>query len=332
MAYYGWRAVAAVAATAGLSCISYILYASNRRRRRHVRAQSLLDCLRDEKDVLVSELCAKKLERMCRHWTSGSSHFQVVTDFDMTLTRYKDEDGQRYDTCHGVIETCPSLPDFFRTETKKLKDHYFPLEYSPTLNHTEKSKLMDEWWEKAHELLIKAEVKREDIRPMVQNSRVRFRDGVRGFFESLERRNVPLCIVSAGISNIISEAIHCFFDLYSNITIVSNQLEFDKTGLLVSISEPTIHSYNKAQAVARWCNFASSSRDNILLIGDSLGDPHMVPPDDTLPANFTVLRVGFLNDPSNATMVERYKTAYDVVILGDRDFSVVNDLVSCLSW
>ena len=326
-----WKAAIAAAAVAGVGGTTYVVYRMYDWMSRKQRARAVLDSLKSRDDIFIGEQCEGKIACMLRHDSDAGRHLQVVTDFDMTLTRYKDEDGQKCDTTHGALETSDRLPDWYRIETKKLKDHYLPLEFSPTLSNEEKSGLMDKWWEQAHYKLIAAGVKASDIGIMVRKARIRYRAGVSTFLSNLSANNIPVCVVSAGVSDIIEESIKCHIGHFDNLSIVSNKLEFDESGALVAVSDPTIHSYNKAAAVARSCNFGSSGRDNILLLGDNLGDPHMVPPSADLPKGFNVLRVGFLNDPSSELSRARYKSEFDIVILGDQDFSAINKLLHCLS-
>lgn len=65
-------------------------------------------------------------------------------------------------------------------------------------------------------------------------------------------------------------------------------------------------------------------RQNLVLLGDSLGDAHMSDGIDFDPA--TLLRIGFLNDKVEERM-EAFLATFDVVILGDPDFSVPLELI-----
>ena len=54
-----------------------------------------------------------------------------------------------------------------------------------------------------------------------------FRDGCTWFFDELHKHNIPLLIFSAGLGDIISEVISFQSELYDNMKIVSNFLQFD---------------------------------------------------------------------------------------------------------
>ncbi len=55
-----------------------------------------------------------------------------------------------------------------------------------------------------------------------------FRDGCDPLFANLHQHDVPLLIFSAGLGDIITEAIQHQVVLYDNIKIVANFMKFDK--------------------------------------------------------------------------------------------------------
>jgi 5'-nucleotidase len=69
-----------------------------------------------------------------------------------------------------------------------------------------------------------------------------------------------------------------------------------------------------------------SNRDNIILLGDSLGYLSMV---NDLDANY-IIKIGFLNQDIE-NRLELYKDKFDVVIAGDSSMDYVNKLLQKLS-
>jgi hypothetical protein len=68
-----------------------------------------------------------------------------------------------------------------------------------------------------------------------------FRDGCHWLFQELHKYGVPLLILSAGIGDIILEAVKQRAALFDNIEVVSNFMEFDEQVLLGS--SPVLVSY-----------------------------------------------------------------------------------------
>ncbi|MDQ7023569.1 MAG: hypothetical protein Q9M97_08815 [Candidatus Gracilibacteria bacterium] len=94
------------------------------------------------------------------------------------------------------------------------------------------------------------------------------------------------------------------------------------------IGKPVIHVFNKDETVLK--NFPEihdkiEKRKNVILLGDSLGDPHMV--DGFEYKN--LIKIGFLNEKESA-LLENYKEKYDLIITGDGDFSVINEIMESI--
>jgi phosphoserine phosphatase len=101
----------------------------------------------------------------------------VIADFDRTLTRAM-VNGERGDSCHGVMESLSVLSDEYKAATTALFNKYYPLETCPKLSREEKIPLMQSWYEQAHELLLKEGVRPEQIADAVRGSNITLREGV----------------------------------------------------------------------------------------------------------------------------------------------------------
>ncbi|KAL0299102.1 UNVERIFIED_CONTAM: 7-methylguanosine phosphate-specific 5'-nucleotidase A [Sesamum radiatum] len=246
----------------------------------------------------------------------GPLKLQVIADFDATLTKYW-IDGQRGHTGNPEYDL----------KRQKLYDYYHPLEIDPTIPLDEKAKLMEEWWEKTHALLIEGGLTYGAIESSVAKSRIAFREGVTELFELLERSNVPVLIFSAGLADIIEEVLrHKLHRSFKNVKIVSNRMVFDQNGNLVSFKGKTIHVLNKNEHAidmagpvhdrlgdANGLADDTSSvkmRTNVLLLGDHIGDLGM---SDGLNYD-TRISVGFLNDNIQSSS-DSYRNAFDVVYM-----------------
>lgn len=256
---------------------------------------------------------------------AGPSKLQVIADFDATLTRYW-INGQRGQSSHGLLQQ--GNPEY---DAKRLAlfEYYHPLEFSPTIQLEEKTKLMEEWWGKTHGLLIEGGLTYDAIKNSVANANIAFRDGVVELFEFLEERDVPVLIFSAGLADIIEEVLRQkVHRSFKNIKIVSNQMVFDDSGHLVSFKGKLIHTLNKNEHALDMAtplhdqtgdidspviDYASvKQRTNVLLLGDHMGDLGM---SDGL--NYeNRISVGFLNDNIEKNL-ESYRNAFDIVYLND---------------
>ncbi|XP_059628524.1 uncharacterized protein LOC132271222 isoform X2 [Cornus florida] len=235
----------------------------------------------------------------------GPTKLQVIADFDATLTKYR-IDGCRGQSSHGLLQQGNPEYDAKREE---LYVYYHPLEINPTIPLDEKAKLMEEWWEKTHSLLIEGGLTYDAIKNSVENSTIAFREGVVELFELLEERDVPVLIFSAGLADVIEEVLRQkLHRSFKNVKIVSNRMVFDQHGRLVSFKGKTIHVLNKNEHALDmaapihdrlgdidWAiddNTSVKKRTNVLLLGDHIGDLGM---SDGL--NYeTRISVGFLSN------------------------------------
>ncbi|XP_039783203.1 7-methylguanosine phosphate-specific 5'-nucleotidase-like isoform X2 [Panicum virgatum] len=216
---------------------------------------------------------------------AGTAKLQVIADFDGTLTRYW-YDGARGQSSHGLLRQGNEVYDAKRVA---LYEHYHPIEICPDIPLPEKAKLMEEWWEKTHGLLIEGGLTYEDIKKSVSDAAIAFRDGVVELFEYLEERDIPVLVFSAGLADIIEEVFRQkLHRSFKNIKVVSNRMVFNEEGRLVSFKGKTIHVLNKNEhaldmAAPVHDNLGDPNgsiddyslvkkRTNVLLLGDHIGD------------------------------------------------------------
>lgn len=264
----------------------------------------------------------KKLIQMKK---DGKNFLQVISDFDYTLSTFYKEGTQRNPSCHGILEQCGMFPEEYHKATRELQLHYYPIEIDPNIDPEVKSEKMQEWWSKAHELLIKIGLKRSDIVNAVAQSDIRIRDDSIELINYCRENKVPFLLFSAGIGDVLAEVMrqkcHIPVGKEYSVEIVSNKMIFDENDKLVGFEGETINSTNKNMYRRSYAN-RQRSRDNIILIGDNLGDIHM---SDGV-AFQNQISVGLLNDRVEERM-EVYKATFDLVICNDSDLRFVLDLV-----
>jgi 5'-nucleotidase len=110
--------------------------------------------------------------------------------------------------------------------------------------------------------------------------------------------------------------------------IVSNFLQYDPNGKLLSFSKKLIHPFNKNEHEIHDTPYFQSilNRPNVLLLGDTLGDIGMIGGMKNLKQ---ILKIGYLNR-STSTKLEVYKQAYDIVICDDSTFDVPNVILNSI--
>jgi len=258
----------------------------------------------------------------------GKDTLQVISDFDMTLSRYT-YNNKRCASCHGVLETSAEiLPPATMEKLKALKDHYYPIETDPNMTIKEKIPLMTEWWEGNHSIMVKSGISLDDIKKAVLSSNAMMRDGHREFFKDLNDKNVPLLIFSAGLGDVLKEIIVQRSSYYPNMEVVANFMKFDNQGVISGFEGNLIHTFNKAEGARENADYfdKTSSRKNVILLGDSLGDLQMA---DGMKNVDTCLKIGFLNAKVDEWL-EEYKAKWDIVLVEDMTLDVAQTIVSSI--
>lgn len=252
---------------------------------------------------------------------AGSSTVQVISDFDMTLTRFA-FNGKRCPTCHNILDNSKLISEECKEKLKDLLNTYYPIEIDSKRSVEDKLPLMVEWWTRAHELLIEQRIKKDTLATVVRESDAMLREGYQFFFDHLNEQNIPLLIFSAGIGDVLEEVIRQAGVFHPNCKVLSNYMDFDEKGMLRAFKGELIHIYNKREGALLNTGHFQELRDrhNILLMGDSLGDLTMA---DGVQNMENILKIGYLNDKVEERM-DSYLNSYDIVLEKDETMDVPN--------
>ncbi|XP_010902723.2 7-methylguanosine phosphate-specific 5'-nucleotidase isoform X2 [Esox lucius] len=235
---------------------------------------------------------------------AGPDALQVISDFDMTLSRFA-YNGTRCPTTHNILDNDLLINDACKKRIRELLNIYYPIEIDAACTVEEKLPHMVEWWTSVHELLIQQKIRKDLLALAVEQSSAMLREGYRVFFDHLQQQQVPLLIFSAGVGDILEE------------------------GELQAFKGPLIHTFNKREgALLHAAHFRKlRERPNVLLLGDSLGDLTMA---DGLAHTQHTLTVGFLNDQVGERR-ESYINSYDIVLVKDETMDVPNAILNYIA-
>ncbi|XP_062264145.1 cytosolic 5'-nucleotidase 3-like [Platichthys flesus] len=277
-------------------------------------------------------VCMKDPERVKEILESmvkaGSNTVQVISDFDMTLTRFA-HNGKRCPTCHNILDNSMLITEDCKVKLKDLLNKYYPIEIDCTRSIAEKLPLMVEWWTQAHELLVKQDIRKDKLAIVVRQSEAMLREGYQLFFDHLHEHSIPLLIFSAGIGDVLEEVIRQAGVFHPNVKVFSNYMDFDERGVLKAFKGVLIHIYNKREgALLNTGHFQElRTRPNVVLMGDSLGDLTMA---DGVQDMENILKIGFLNDKVDERK-QSYLDSYDIVLIKDETLVVPNAVMLYLT-
>ncbi|KAF0875766.1 cytosolic 5'-nucleotidase 3A isoform X1 [Hyaena hyaena] len=267
---------------------------------------------------------ARVEEIICGLIKGGAAKLQIITDFDMTLSRFSYE-GKRCPTCHYVIDNSKLVTDECRKKLLQLKEKYYAIEIDPVLTIEEKYPYMVEWYTKAHSLLVEQALPKAKLKEIVAESDVMLKEGYENFFDKLQQYGIPVFIFSAGIGDILEEVIYQAGVYHPNVTVVSNFMDFDDNGVLKGFKGELIHVFNKHDGALKNTEYFNRLKDNsnIILLGDSQGDIRMA---DGVANVEHILKIGYLNDRVD-DLLEKYMDSYDIVLVKDESLDVANSIL-----
>jgi cytosolic 5'-nucleotidase 3 len=254
---------------------------------------------------------------------TGKENFHIISDFDRTLTKAFAENEEKHSSFSWIRENEYLGPKYTK-EAYRLFEIYYPLEISPELSQEEKNSKMNEWWEKHIQLFIDNGLNKEIIEKTIKENDIELRNNCKRLIQTLEKENIPLLILSAGLGDVIKGFLEKEKIMNNKIHIISNFFEFDKDEKAVGYKSKIIHTFNKNESSVKNTPYYEEikTRKNVILLGDNLGDLMMSEGID----HNSIIRVGFLNE-NEEKLLEQFKDNFDVIILNDGPMDFVNDLV-----
>ena len=188
---------------------------------------------------------------------------------------------------------------------------------------------MVEWYTAANQLLQNNGIQKKMFGQFVKTSNVEFRDHTKTMLDGLNKAEVPVLVMSAGLGDILVEVMEAF-NVYhrSNTKVVSNFLSYDSEGLVTGLDGTMIHVYNKNENAIHDSEYFKGlqGRHNVILMGDSIGDLQMA---EGVANPGSVLKIGFLNNMSTAEKrLPSFLSGFDLVLVDDQTMSVPMDLLA----
>ncbi|XP_044254888.1 cytosolic 5'-nucleotidase 3 [Tribolium madens] len=257
----------------------------------------------------------------------GFQQLQVVSDFDQTLTK-QHENGKRHKSSFRIFECCPSVTEQYLEKTNALTEKYFPLEYDPNISEEEKRKLMEEWWLQSEKILCGLTVSCKEIDEAVAKAGSSLRDGTKDLFQALQSQDVPILVFSAGLGNIVVSVLKNQNVYLPNVKVISNFLKYDESGTIEGFTGPLIHVLNKNEFAIKNTEYFDlvKNRNNVILLGDSLGDAKMA--DGMAHANY-VLKIGFIYEKIEGNL-PAYMDTFDIVLEDDQTMDVIRAIINLI--
>ncbi|KYN38362.1 Cytosolic 5'-nucleotidase 3 [Trachymyrmex septentrionalis] len=253
----------------------------------------------------------------------GVNNLQIVTDFDLTLTK-QHIDGRHVLSSFGMFRHCKQLPQQYLDKAKDLYNKYRPIEIDPEMSVDKKADAMRDWMMAAQNLLKGIEFDPHELEEIAQAFDNILRDGTEEFFEKLYNVKVPIIIFSAGLGDIVEAVLRYHNALFDNVKIFSNFLKYNGSQLDGFKNDMPIHVYNKNECALEK-NYLKifQKRQNVLLMGDTIGDANMV---EGIEDTKVVLKIGFLYEHVEASL-NSFMENFDIVLVDDQTMQVPIEII-----
>ena len=111
---------------------------------------------------------------------------------------------------------------------------------------------MNRWWGEHFELMKECGMNKAVIHDIVLQRKIQFRAGAFDFLDLLDRKAIPLLILSAGLGDIIKELLESEGKLTPNVHLLSNFYLFNEQGIVIGkTNKHFIHTFNKNEVEVR---------------------------------------------------------------------------------
>jgi len=168
--------------------------------------------IRDEATVL------QKINKIIK---DGANKLQLVTDFDLTLTK-QHENGVPILSSFGIFRKCKQLPDFYKAETKIMYQKYRAIEIDPNIPLDEKVKAMNDWNMSSHKMLQGIPFDKKEIDEVTDRYGHSLRDRTKELFTKLNALGVPILVFSAGLGDVVRALLKHQEVYMDNVNVISN--------------------------------------------------------------------------------------------------------------
>ena len=261
--------------------------------------------------------------------------FVIIADYDETFTK-KMIGKNRSRSSFGVIDQSSLISKEFHTNSANLSAKYRKYESDLSVDFETRDKLVKEWYMSDLQLMIDEKLNKLNVKSFIEEAINQgyflFRNGIYKFFDLLEKYNLPLILISAGIKGVIIGELKALLgnDRYQQLkakkllTIIANEFIYDDKDNIVDYGRPVIYSFNKSSFVTN--KLVNDRKDiNILFFGDNFNDIDAISKMEY--AN--VLGIAFGNYPEKYIPKEYYEK-YDAVVKEDGDLWFINDTIEKL--
>ncbi|CAH1105657.1 unnamed protein product [Psylliodes chrysocephalus] len=258
----------------------------------------------------------KKLENFI---CGGYEHLSIISDYDQTITK-QHVNGKSQLHAFGILQRCPSIPSEVYKIVSNITETYKPLDRNLSIPESQRKIFMNEWWTKTIEAYKGLKISSEEMVNTTLKYGPPARDNAKEFFDLLNKANVPVLLISAGVGEFLEPLLIKMNICSPNVELLTNYLKLDEDGKIVGYKASPIHTENKNILDFKNTKFYGKigNRHNVIVMGDHLGDVAVL---DNLDKVENVLKIGFFYG-NNESSLPTWLNTYDIVLKDDQTMDV----------
>ena len=302
--------------------------------------ESIIKGINQSIDVTNINKLSSKIQNFIKTYKNNHKKLALVTDFDFTISKkYNYQKNLSLGSSYRFYDE--SLIGGNQQKILEIQNDlcnkYMKYETDASIDIKIREKKVEEFYVKSLDVYINPKFTRDSIGKMLEKLKEKFelRKYTKELFELLMKLEIPIIIVSGGISEVIIDLLKNImpdFELYcqqKKIIIISNTLYFEEGKGCVGHSKDVIYAFNKGSFVKNSIEQNFPEIENIFIMGDHLNDYDSVrdlnmTQDNIIGIGFVNIKPELIGDDTKKEEIQKnvddFRNIYDINLIGDTDF------------
>ena len=312
---------------------------------------SLLSNLEKNIEINDSKNFSSKIEHFISSYKLNPKNLVLVPDFDFTITkRFNYQKNISLFSSYRFYDESLIGGDQQKILEiqNQLCNKYMKYETDASYDKTIREKKVHEFYSKSLDVYINPNFTRNSIGKMLKKLKEKFelRKYTKDLFEMLIKLGIPIIIVSGGVKEVIIDLLKkCIKNLENyliqkKIIIIANDLYFEEGKGCVGHSTDVIYAFNKSNFVKETIKKNFPDVKNVIVMGDHINDYDSVQDleitkNNIIGIGFVNIKPEFMEDETKKEIIKQivvdYKNIYDINLVGDTDFSLLQIYLNYLN-
>lgn len=187
------------------------------------------------------------LDEKVQLFRENKENLLIISDFDFTITNYRDEFGNNAPNSINVYRRGNLMPEGYSEESEKIAEKYLPYIHDIEIPEDEKYEAMDNWWKEHFEVIKKYKFPKDIYDKIAKDNIITLRNDFDKFTKIVHSNNIPFLIFSAGIREMIIKVLEYNLSYEKEIHVIANMFKYDSEDNFIGLEGDLIHSMSKGR-------------------------------------------------------------------------------------